>query len=149
MLVVLAALIAAAASSPADYSAVSGTSSTFDILLTGAAPGFEQRFTALLDAQVAIGEDGQVGLTAIFGEDDIGQVQLSLVSETTGEPSDSNGAMPTIFDQSKASKIIIFEQSFRARTVLENAHPATKFEVKSWHAYRSGPKALLISATPE
>lgn len=89
MLVVLAALVAAAASSPADDSGVSGASSTFDVSLTAESPSFEQRVTALLDAQVAIAEDGQIGLTALFGEDDIGQVQLSLVSETTGEPSEA------------------------------------------------------------
>ena len=89
-LAVLAGLLAAAASTPSTGDGVSGASSTFDVSLTADSPSFEQRVTALLDAQVAIGDDGLIGLTALFDDADVGQVELSLVSETTGETNETS-----------------------------------------------------------
>ena len=90
VLAILAGLLASAASTPSTGDGVSGASSSFEVSLTTDTPDFEQRVTALLDAQVAVGEDGQVGLTALFDDADVGQVQLSLVSDTTGKASETS-----------------------------------------------------------
>ena len=41
--------------------------------------------TASLDAQVQIAEDGQIDLTALFDDTDVGQVNISIASDQTGE----------------------------------------------------------------
>lgn len=89
LLAILAGLLAAAASTPSSSDGVSGVSNSFTVSLTADAPDFEQRVTALLDAQAPIGDDGQVGVTALFDDTDVAQVQLSLTSETTGESSEA------------------------------------------------------------
>lgn len=89
LLAVAVALGASAASTPSVGDGVSGASDTFTVLLDGAQPDFEQRVLASLNAGVEIGSDGEIGLTAFFDESDVGQVNLVITSETTGEGSDT------------------------------------------------------------
>lgn len=89
LLVVAAGLVASAASTPSVDDGVSGASETFTVLLTGASTSAEQRVIASLNPGVQIGADGEIGLTALFDDGDVGQVNLSIASETTGEFSDA------------------------------------------------------------
>lgn len=84
-LVVAVAVAASVASTGAPGDGISGASETFAVVLDESTPDFEQRVTALLDAQVQVAQDGQIGLTALFDDADVGQVNLSITSDTTGE----------------------------------------------------------------
>lgn len=89
LVAVAVGLVASAASTPSAGDGVSGASDTFVVLLDGSTPDFEQRVVATLNAGVAIGSDGDIGLTALFDDGDVGQVNLSITSETTGEVGDT------------------------------------------------------------
>jgi hypothetical protein len=87
---VAAGLVASAASTPSAGDGVFGASDTFIVLLDGATPEVEQRVRATLNAGVEIGADGEIGLTALFDETDVGQVNLVITSDTTGEFSETS-----------------------------------------------------------
>lgn len=85
LLAIAAGLMASAASTPSAGDGVSGASDRFTVLLDASTPDVEQRVRASLNAGVAIGSDGDIGLTAFFDDGDVGQVNLNITSDTTGE----------------------------------------------------------------
>ncbi len=85
LVAVAVGLVASAASTPSVGDGVSGSSDTFVVLLDEGTADFEQRVLASLNAGVEIGADGEIELTALFDDGDVGQVNLVITSDTTGQ----------------------------------------------------------------
>lgn len=89
LFVVAVGLVASLASTPSTGDGVSGASDTFTVLLDADTPDLEQRVTATLNAGVQIGADGEIGVTALFDDSDVGQLNVTITSDTTGESNDT------------------------------------------------------------